>query len=133
RRRLIENNFYSHETNNKIKHDQSNSTILKGRKNNNNINRQQQSIQSKSVGFIMQNKNRTINPNIEFEFEYSSRNTSSPFQSHSNKVIRMPNNHYQTQQFNSSQNSPIESMNNLLRTTRIQTMNINNIQQETEI
>ncbi|CAF0979092.1 unnamed protein product [Rotaria sordida] len=134
RRRLIENNFYSHETNNKIKHDQSNSTILKGRKNNNNINRQQQqSIQSKSVGFIMQNKNRTINPNIEFEFEYSSRNTSSPFQSHSNKVIRMPNNHYQTQQFNSRQNSPIESMNNLLQTTRIQTMNINNIQQETEI
>ncbi|CAF5115519.1 unnamed protein product, partial [Rotaria sp. Silwood1] len=59
RRALIANNFYPRETNNKIKHEKSNNTILKG-KNLSNINRRKQSTEptysSKPVGFVMQNK-----------------------------------------------------------------------------
>ncbi|CAF4696674.1 unnamed protein product [Rotaria sp. Silwood1] len=127
RRALIANNFYPRETNNKIKHEKSNNTILKG-KNLSNINRRKQSTEptysSKPVGFVMQNKNRTTH-----------RNTIPPFKTSPSKVIRIPNIDYQAEQnqeFNSRQNSLTESMNNSLRTSQIQSMNINHILQDNE-
>ncbi|CAF4205116.1 unnamed protein product [Rotaria sp. Silwood2] len=142
RQRLVANNFSSHQTNNKIKHDESNSRILKGKKLS-DISRQQQqqqltesTYQSIPVGLVMEQKNRTINRNNEFESEYSSRNTTPPFHSRPTQVIRISNIHYQAeqkQQFSPRQNSPTEYMNYLLETTRIQPTNINDIQRKSEI
>ncbi|CAM4875532.1 unnamed protein product [Rotaria socialis] len=132
-RRMITNNFFTHETDHKVQHNHSRNVNFKG-KTNSDFNRRTQPIesvyQSKSIGLILQTKNPTMYRNIESESEYFTGNTIAPIQYRTTKVIRMPNINSQTEkndQLYQREKLPSKSLNSLSRTIRIEARNTNDI------
>ncbi|CAF1386119.1 unnamed protein product [Adineta steineri] len=131
---------FINETDEKFKYNQSNSTTFPKRTIN-NLNRRQQQQQStdiiqksKANEHINRIKNRIIHPNNDCsETEDFRRNTLIPFRTRLTRENRIPNiqcHMEQTHRINQKEKILDESMNTLLRTTRIHPTNTNNIQQE---